>query len=71
VRAAAHHVIHDDDRIFEFSVERVDHGWWEHVGQPGTYPVRRRWTHGSGVIELAVGRDVARPTSDRRAGTAE
>ncbi|MDH3678592.1 MAG: hypothetical protein OEV40_01455 [Acidimicrobiia bacterium] len=26
VRNAANHVIHDDDRIFEFAVEQVDHG---------------------------------------------
>jgi hypothetical protein len=56
VRSAADHVIHDDDRIFEFSIEQADHGWWENVGQPGTYQVRRRWTPASGLISLTTGR---------------
>jgi hypothetical protein len=55
-RAAAGHVIHDDDRLFEFDIEQVDHGWWEHVGQPGTYPLRARWTPGGGVRQLQAGR---------------
>jgi hypothetical protein len=54
VRAAAKHVIHDDDRIFEYDIKQVDLGWWEHVGQPGTYQVRRRWTPERGVVELAA-----------------
>jgi hypothetical protein len=49
LRAAARHVIHDDDHIFEFDIEMADLGWWEHVGQPGTYSVRLRWTPGAGV----------------------
>jgi len=56
VRSAADHGIHDDDRIFEFSIEQADHGWWENVGQPGTYQVRRRWTPASGLISLTTGR---------------
>ncbi len=47
---AAAHVVHDDDHLFEFEIEQADLAWWEHVGQPGTYPVRRRWTaHGSPI----------------------
>jgi hypothetical protein len=56
VRSAARHVIHDDDRIFAFAIEQADHGWWEHVGQPNTHQVRRRWLPGSGVTELATRR---------------
>jgi hypothetical protein len=56
VRAAAEHVIHDDDRIFDFAIEQADHGWWENVGQPGTYQIRRRWIPESGVTDLATGR---------------
>lgn len=52
VGSAADHVIHDHDRIFEFSIEQADHDWWEHVGQPGTYQVRRRWTPTFGVTDL-------------------
>jgi hypothetical protein len=40
----AGHVIHADDHLFEMDIEQADHAWWEHVGRPGTYPVRRRWT---------------------------
>lgn len=43
VRAAANHVIRDDDFLFEFRIDRVLWGWWEHVGQPNTRPVRRWW----------------------------
>lgn len=52
VRTAAKHVIHDDDHIFEFDIEVADLGWWEHVGQPGTYSVRMRWTPGAGMRRL-------------------
>ncbi len=31
------------DPLFEFDIERADAAHWEKVGQPGTYPVRRRW----------------------------
>ena len=61
VRLAARHVIHDDDHVFRFDIERADHGWWELVGQPGTYPIRARWTPQGGVRSLRVGR---RPTED-------
>jgi hypothetical protein len=46
LRAAAGHVIHDDDHVFAMAIDQVDLGWWELVGEPGTYPVRRRWRAG-------------------------
>jgi uncharacterized damage-inducible protein DinB len=49
VRTAAAHVIHDDDHVIELDIEQAEHGWWEHVGRPGTYSIRRRWTPGGGV----------------------
>jgi hypothetical protein len=52
VRAAAKHVIHDDDHIIEFDIEVADFGWWEHVGQPGTFSVRTRWTPRYGLRQL-------------------
>lgn len=55
VRAAANHVIHDDDHIIRLDIERADHGWWEHVGQPGTYPVRTRWVPGRTPRTLETG----------------
>jgi hypothetical protein len=55
IRAAAQHAIHDDDHLFELEIDQVDHGWWEHVGQPETFPVRQRWTSDSGVRPLDVG----------------
>ena len=61
VRAAAAHTIHDDDRLFELDIQQVDHGWWEHVGRPGTYPVRRRWTPTRGVTKLRAGRNESPP----------
>lgn len=57
VRAAAAHTIHDDDRLFELDIEQVDHGWWEHVGRPETYPVRQRWTPTTGLTTLRAGRN--------------
>jgi hypothetical protein len=57
VRAAAAHTIHDDDRLFQFDIQQVDHGWWEHVGRPDTYPIRRRWTPIGGVTNLRAGRN--------------
>jgi hypothetical protein len=56
VRAVAAHVIHDADHLFEFEIESVDHGWWEHLGEPTTYPIRQRWTPERGVIPLSSGR---------------
>lgn len=57
VRAAAGHTIHDDDRLFELDIHQVDHGWWQHVGRPDTYPIRRRWTPTGGVTHRRAGRD--------------
>jgi hypothetical protein len=63
VRAAASHAIHGGDRLFSFGIDQVDHGWWERVGQPGTFPVRRRWKPGTGVVELTARRQ---PTDEGR-----
>ena len=52
VREMSGHVIEDDDHIIGFDIEEADYGWWEHVGQPGTYSVRQRWSPGRGVEEL-------------------
>jgi hypothetical protein len=52
VMAAAAHVIHHDDRIIGFDIEVADFGWWEHVGQPGTFSVRTRWTPEDGLRQL-------------------
>lgn len=51
-RGVADHVIHDDDHIVQFEIDRVDLGWWEHVGQPGTYSIRMRWVPGESVKQL-------------------
>jgi hypothetical protein len=40
---AAAHYVHDDDFLFEYDIESVMTAYWEHVGQPGTYPVRKFW----------------------------
>jgi hypothetical protein len=56
VRDAANHVIHDDDHVVRLDIDQADHGWWEHVGQPDTYPVRSRWTPGTGTTTLKAGR---------------
>jgi hypothetical protein len=61
MRAAAGHRIHDDDHLFELSIEQADLGWWAHVGRPETYPVRQRWIAGGAVRHLRVGRTAAAP----------
>ncbi len=33
----------EHDRIFEYDIEAAATAYWVNVGQPGTYPVRRRW----------------------------
>lgn len=51
VDADAHARVHADisfefdakDPAFRLTIERCLWGHWEKVGQPGTYPVRRRW----------------------------
>jgi hypothetical protein len=52
VRTAAGHSIHDDDHIIGFDIEAADLGWWEYVGQPGTFSVRTRWTAQDGLRQL-------------------
>ncbi|SRR6266516_2751264 len=52
VRAAAAHTIHDDDHIIGLAIEAADLGWWEHVGQPGTFSVRTRWTPQHGLRQI-------------------
>ena len=37
------HYVRQEDCLFEYLLESVMTAYWEHVGQPGTYPVRRRW----------------------------
>ena len=40
---AAGHTIRDDDWLFELGIDYAMTAYWEHVGQPGTYPVRTEW----------------------------
>jgi hypothetical protein len=56
VRAEATHTIHDDDHIVRLDIDQADHGWWEHLGEPGTYPVRWRWTPARGPERRQAGR---------------
>lgn len=37
------HYARTEDYIFEYDVDEAASAYWEKVGQPGTYPVRRRW----------------------------
>jgi hypothetical protein len=39
----AGHTVHPDDWIFELDIEQAMTAYWEHMGQPNTYPVRRWW----------------------------
>ena len=39
----AKHTIRDDDWVFELGINYAMTAYWEHVGQPGTYPVRTEW----------------------------
>ena len=43
IRAAGPHFLMADDFYFEYDIEEAATAYWEHVGQPGTYPVRRSW----------------------------
>lgn len=56
VRAAANHVIHDDDHVVRLDIDEADHGWWEQVGQAGSYPIRNRWFPGEAPRILKAGR---------------
>lgn len=40
------HFVHVDDHIFEYGIDEAATAYWEKVGQPGTYPVRRSWRAG-------------------------
>ncbi|HUF54382.1 MAG TPA: pyridoxamine 5'-phosphate oxidase family protein [Dehalococcoidia bacterium] len=42
VKSAAH-TVHEEDWIFEFELERVMTAYWEKVGEPDTYAVRKFW----------------------------
>jgi uncharacterized pyridoxamine 5'-phosphate oxidase family protein len=37
------HYVKQHDHIFEYDIEEAATAYWENVGQPGTYPVRRSW----------------------------
>lgn len=37
------HYVRQEDYLFEYAIESVMTAYWEQVGQPGTYPMRRRW----------------------------
>ena len=43
VREQGPHFVKGDDCIFEYDIEEAATAHWVNVGQPGTYPVRRRW----------------------------
>ena len=43
VSDAAGHTIHESDWLFELCLEYVMTAYWEKVGQPGTYAIRREW----------------------------
>ena len=43
VTEAAQHTVRPEDWLFEFDIERAMTAYWEHVGQPDTYAVRRFW----------------------------
>ena len=45
LRAASASGLHigEQEILFRFDIERADTAYWEHVGQPNTRPIRRRW----------------------------
>lgn len=43
VAAAAEHTVRDHDWIFEYDIAYAMMAYWEHVGQPDTFAVRRFW----------------------------
>ena len=43
VADGAGHTVRPDDWVFELDVEQAMTAYWEHMGQPNTYPVRRWW----------------------------
>lgn len=43
-RAGEHaHYVRMEDCLFAYDIEEAHTAYWVNVGQPGTYPVRRRW----------------------------
>ena len=46
VAETAKHEVRAEEIIFEFDIEHTMTAYWEKVGQPGTYPVRRFWHDG-------------------------
>jgi hypothetical protein len=40
---SAGHTVHDSDWLFEFEIERVMTAYWENMGKPDTYAVRKFW----------------------------
>lgn len=42
--AARFHFVRDGESLFELDIERADATTWVNWAQPGTYPVRKRWT---------------------------
>jgi hypothetical protein len=47
IAEAAGHQVHNEDDVFELLLEYVMTAYWEHVGQPGTFAVRRIWRSAS------------------------
>lgn len=43
VTRAAGHTVHPEDWIFELDIDRAMTAYWENMGQPDTYAVRRFW----------------------------
>jgi hypothetical protein len=33
-----------EDCLFDYDIEEANTAYWVNVGQPGTYPQRRKWT---------------------------
>lgn len=40
---SAGHTIHPEDWVFELGLEYVMTAYWENVGEPDTYAVRKKW----------------------------
>jgi hypothetical protein len=43
IRAQGPPFLKADDYYFEYDIAEAASAYWEHVGQPDTYPVRRLW----------------------------
>ncbi len=42
------HYAREEDCIFEYDIDEAASAYWVNCGQPGTYPVRSRWTERGG-----------------------